>query len=245
MATTLTQIAFDRPRSRAYFTGIAVAFIVIVVAGFSRRYFTQLAGPAPIALVVHLHAAAFAAWFVLVLTQTALVAAGRTDRHRRLGLCAVVLAPLAIVLGALTAIHGARHGWNPGGAFRDPLAFMALGLVDIALFAGFVTAGFFYRHRSEAHKRLMILASVSLLWAAITRLPSFAGERAPEPLELAGLFGLLAAFAFSGPLYDFFSRRRVRALEVAGGALIVGSRPLARTVSTTDAWHAFAGWLVG
>jgi hypothetical protein len=224
---------------------MALAFVVTICAGFSRRYYEQVAGPAPIAPVVHLHAAAFAAWFLLVCTQTALVAAGRADLHRRLGLCAVVLAPFAAALGALVAIHGARHGWNPGGVFPDPLAFMALGLTDVVLFASFVAAGLCFRRRGEVHKRLMTLASVSLLWAAITRLPSFAGERAPEPIETAALFGVLAAFAFSGPLYDFLSRRRVRAFEVAGGVLIVGGRLVARGVSMTDAWHLVAARLVG
>ena len=245
MATTPARLVLDRPRSRGYYAGMAIAFVATILAGFSRRYYAQIAGPEPIALIVHLHAVAFAAWFLLACAQTTLVAAGRTDLHRRLGVCGVVLAPLAVALGALVAIHAARHGWNPGHAFRDPLAFMAVGLIDVVLFAGFVVAGFLYRHRTEVHKRLMVLASVSLLWAAITRLPSFAGARAPTPIELAALFALLAAFAFSGPLYDLLSRRHVHAFELAGGAMIVGGRLIARNISTTEAWQRFAAWLVG
>jgi hypothetical protein len=216
-----------------------------VLAGFSERYHAQLTGTVPVPTVIHWHAAVFGAWFVLVLAQTTLVAAGHSAVHRRLGVAAVVLAPAAIAIAALTTVEAARHGANPGNIFANPRAFMALGFVDLVLFTGFVTAALVSRRRPELHKRLMILACVILLWPAITRLPSFAGTRPLEPLEFAALLSLLALFALSGPLYDLLSRRRVHAIEIVGGCLIVAGRPIARFIGTTSAWQSFAGWLIG
>src|SRR5690606_26347501 len=96
--------------------------------------------------------------------------------------------------------------------------------------------------------RLMVLATVSLLWAAISRLPFAVGIATPgsQPPASAfvACFALLAALALSGPCYDFFSGRRVYRFEIAAGVLIVAGRPLARVLGRSDAWQAFAGWLL-
>jgi hypothetical protein len=46
--------------------------------------------------------------------------------------------------------------------YPDSLAFLIVGLVDILIFAGFVTAGLYFRRHAELHKRLMLLAMLIL-----------------------------------------------------------------------------------
>jgi len=53
----------------------------------------------------------------------------------------------------------------------DALAFLTLGLGDILTFAIFVVAALYFRAQSQAHKRLMILATISLLPRALARIP--------------------------------------------------------------------------
>ena len=45
----------------------------------------------------------FSCWILLLIVQTSLVAAGRVDVHRRLGLLGLRLACLMVVLGLLAA----------------------------------------------------------------------------------------------------------------------------------------------
>jgi hypothetical protein len=134
---------------------------------------------------IRVHALVFSTWMLLFIAQNALVVSGRMDVHRRLGIAGAVLVPVMTVLGILTAIRGGRDGWNPGGPFADPEAFLAVGIGDICVFSGFAVAGLCYRRRPTIHKRLMLLATLGgLIWPAITRMSYVAGRP-------AAMFGLL------------------------------------------------------
>jgi hypothetical protein len=135
-----------------------------------------------------------------------------------------------------TAIAGAARGAAPPGI--DPLGFLAIPLFDMAFFAGFVTAAVWLRRNKEAHKRLMLLAYVSIIVAATARLP---GVLAYGPLVF---FGLAFTFVLCGVIYDLVSRRRVHPAYLWGGALLLVSVPLRLIISETAAWRAFAEFLV-
>src|SRR5215831_14228905 len=158
------------PRPRFY-VWMAVASALVVCAGFAPTYylssFAAVARYAPgtpvsksLPLLIHAHAIVSSSWLVLLVAQTTLVATGRTGIHRRLGIAGAAIAALIVVLGIMTAIRGARDGWNPGGPFADSLGFLVVTLGDISLFATFVGAGFAFRRDREAHKRLMILGTL-------------------------------------------------------------------------------------
>jgi hypothetical protein len=116
----------------------------------------------------------------------------------------------------------------------DPLAFLVIPLFDMVLFAGFITAALALRRNKEAHKRLMLLAYVSIVVAAVARLP---GVLTMGPLAF---FGLSFLFVVAGAIYDFVSRGQVHKAYLWGGAVFVLSVPLRLAVSSTGAWRAFA-----
>ena len=109
------------------------------------------------------------------MTQTALVAGGRRDIHRRLGVAGAVLAAAMVVVGTILAIWNAREGRAPPGV--PPLPFLIIPLFDMLVFAPLVAAAVWYRRRPETHKRLMLLATLSLLAAAVARLPTRSPQR--------------------------------------------------------------------
>lgn len=227
-------------RDRLFFAGMASAILLIVLIAFSGTYYLRaFTAEPPFATLVHIHAFAFTFWVLLFFAQTTLIAAGRTDVHRRLGKAGAVLAGVMIVLGVAAAIAGARHGHNPsGGAYPDALAFLAVTLTDILFFAGFVIAALYYRRQRELHQRLMLLATIGgLLWPAITRLPYVRGQFLP-------MFGLLALFVVAGPAYELATRRRIHRVFLWGGLLILASFPLRRALGMSQAWHDFAAWLI-
>ena len=222
--------------TKIFYTGMASAILLTILTGFGASYYRRAA---PFSALVYLHAGVFTGWVLLFFAQTVLVAAGHTRLHRRLGVAGGGLAGLMIVLGPVTAIHGARNGHNPGGPYPDALAFLVVGLSDIFLFSGFVIAGLYYRRRRQVHKRLMLLATIGgLLWPAITRLPYVRGQFLP-------MFALLALFVLAGPVHDLLTRRRVHAVYVWGGLLILASFPIRRSIGLSDTWHRIAAWLIG
>jgi hypothetical protein len=149
---------------------MALAIAITVFVGFSRTYFLKLhyGGP-PLDLLRHAHGLVFTSWVLLFVVQTTLVASRRTDIHRRLGILGAVIAVLVVLVGTTTAIVRAREGAAPPGV--PPLAFLAIPLGDMVVFAILVGAGLYLRRRTDAHKRLMTLAMISLLAAPIARLP--------------------------------------------------------------------------
>src|SRR3977135_4488019 len=95
-ATTMTR----RRGGRWFYVGMSIAVVIIVLAGFGptyylRPYFT----PAPLIPLLHLHGLVFTSWILLFVIQTTLVAARRTDIHRRLGILGGVIAILMILVG--------------------------------------------------------------------------------------------------------------------------------------------------
>ena len=144
---------------RRFYLTMALATTLVVIAGFAPSYYlrpfvrvthypTGIPVSPTLPLLIHIHAVVLSLWLVLLLVQTTLVAAGRTEVHKRLGIAGAALVPVILVLGVLTAIRGARDGWNPGGPFADSLEFLIVGLGDITLFTGFVAAALYYRRGS-------------------------------------------------------------------------------------------------
>ena len=230
---------------RAFYTSMSVVMAVTVFAGFARTYYlrgwagsaTTFSGVTTLTPLLEAHGALFSAWVLLFIAQTALVAGRRVSLHRKLGVAGVALAAAMIVAGIKVAIAAAARGSAPPGI--DPLAFLVVPLFDIALFAGFVTAAVGMRRNNEAHKRLMLLAYVSIITAAVARLPGIMVMGPPV------FFGLSFLFVVAGIVYDKVSRGRVHPVYVWGGGLLFLSVPLRLAISGTSAWRAFAGVLVG
>jgi hypothetical protein len=230
-----------RRRERLFYTGMAVAFVVTVFAGFARTYFLRpYFGTPALTPLLHLHGVVFTSWLVLLLAQTALVAANRTRVHRSLGVAGAFLAALMVFVGCATAVIRAKIIEVPPGA-PSPLAFLTIPLGDMLVFAVLVGAGFYFRRRPDVHKRLMLLATVAILPAATARLP-FAFIQEVGPLAF---FGLADLFIVVCLLYDLYARRRFHRATVWGGLLIAVSHPLRLVVGGTRVWLSFAEWLTG
>jgi hypothetical protein len=220
---------------------MAVLAAAIVFAGFAPSYYLKgWYGTPPLpSPLVHLHGMLFTSWIVLLLTQVTLVAARRTDLHRRLGVAGGLLAVVMVVVGVLTAIGEARRLSAAPGSLA--LVFLVTPLGDMLVFSILVAAAFRFRRQGEAHKRLMLVATIDLLTAAIARLP-FDFIRANAPLAFFGLTDLVLGVCV---LYDLAARRRVHPAYVWGGLLLVASQPLRLALGGTRAWLAFARWLTG
>ena len=224
---------------RRFYPTMATLAIITVFVGFAPRFYSRAlsdtSGPRPFVLV---HAGVFTAWMFLFLVQTSLVAAHRTDLHRRLGRVGMALAASMVALGIMTGIEGARDGWNPGGPFRDALAFLVVSFRDIVNFSGFAAAGLYYRRRPEIHRRLMLLATTGgLLWPAITRIQPIQGR---VPL----MYTVLVAFLLASPVRDLIARRKPHQVDVIGALIVMSTFPLGIAIGNSDAWHGFAAWLI-
>jgi hypothetical protein len=233
-----TPVINRRRRERWFYISMSIAAMITVFAGFAPTYYLRpYFNTAPLMPLLHVHGIVFTSWLVLFLIQTTLVAAHRTDIHRRLGILGGVIATLMILIGTSTAVIRASQGATPAPSV-SPLSFLVVPLGDISVFAILVGAGFYYRRRADVHKRLMLLATVSILAAAIARLP-FAIMQAGPP----AFFGITDLFVLACILYDLITLKRVHRATALAALLIIASQPLRLMLAGTHVWLAFSGWL--
>ncbi|MEO7986930.1 MAG: hypothetical protein ABI766_10385 [Gemmatimonadales bacterium] len=186
--------------------------------------------------MLHVHGALFTSWILLFLSQTTLVAAGRTDLHRRLGVAGALLALVMPVIGMVVAIEAARRGVTPAGG-PAPLVFLVVPIFDLLLFTTLAWTGLYFRRTKDTHKRLMLLATISLLTPAIARLPGIISAGPPA------FFGLTDLRVIACLVYDRVSRGRIHPAFFWGGLFVIASQPLRLLIGGTGAWLAFATWL--
>jgi hypothetical protein len=218
---------------RYFFAAIIVMMLVTAFAGFARTYY--LAGlssaklPAPI---VHVHAILQSAWMLLLLVQMLLVSANRVSLHRKLGIAGFVLASVMVPVAVMLVANQLHRYASQGDA---ALSFSLIPLWEVFNFAVLVGSALALRRHPAAHKRLIVLSTVAMMPAAISRIP----------VHLIHLWisWELMSFVVAIAAYDIWSMRRIHAATLAGagfiGVFMFGCMPLGQTA----AWHAVARWM--
>jgi FtsH-binding integral membrane protein len=220
-----------------FFSGMALLMLATVFVGFARTYYLAGVFHAPLpSLVIHLHGAAFSCWILLLVTQTSLAFAGRVDIHRRLGIAGFLLACLMVVLGVLAATDSLVREAGPAG--RDPKIFYIIPLTDMLVFATLVFFAFRARSNPSAHKRLILVATGSLMIAAIARWPVAIVHRNAPRAALVSYILLLMLVA-----YDLWSTRKVHRATLWASGFLIFVYQIRLPIGKTAAWHAFASWV--
>ena len=249
MATTIAQQQVAVPAANRlpgrrfdhlFFPAVAWLMLVIVFVGFAGSYYLVRGIQSPnTSLAIHVHAALFSAWILLLIVQTSLTAAGRVDVHRRLGIAGFILAGLMLIVGIWAATDTLARGLLPG----DPLAFYIGPIGRVVVFAVLMVFAYRARFDSAAHKRLIIVASTALMTAPIARWHFHNFLRGREigirgaAEELSFLFILLLI------AYDLWATRRVHRATVWAGAFLILFQQLTHLIVRTHVWHVFAGWV--
>jgi hypothetical protein len=229
---------FRATEHRFYFAASLVAALTVLV-GFSRTYYLkELFHAPPLLPIIHLHAVVFSSWIALFITQTWLVSSHRTRLHMKLGIAGFLLAVTMIIVGLVAAVTVARLGHvRPGGP--PPLYFLVVPVFDMLVFATLVAAGFLLRRRSEYHKRLLLVATASLMTAAFGRIVVLVLGHANVRIA----FGMTVTLIVAAAAIDAARNRYLHPAYIWSGALVILSVPLRLAIASTDTWMSFAGWL--
>lgn len=262
--TAKPDILSGTPRAHAIdrwiYVFTAASFIAIVLAGFIPSSLDKIAAVEagmrpPFPLVMHLHAVLMGSFLLLLLAQTTLMATGRSDLHRQLGVASIVIAP-AIVIAGFILVPTVYHSlWNAAqaapaqarGGIEQTLAvvenIMLLQLRIGILFPLFLVIGLLARARDAGlHKRMIILATAMALPAGIDRIPWLYTTLPASPLS-PDLYMVLAVSPMI--VWDLVRNGGVhRAYWIWLGV----SLPFAVVVHSlwdTAWWHATARMLMG
>ena len=247
MLTTMTELAAAVPRYRVipFHLAMACVFALIAFAGFVPSYWSRVAaGTFTGAPIYHVHGLLLFGWTCLYLAQTALVASGRTRRHRAWGMAGIAWFSVMICSTVGLVIHSMRAAQALGAQVVEAaLPISVVSFITIALVSGLFAAAIANVSQPEVHKRLMVLVMVVLLQAAVARLVvlplSPAGPPSIQTTVVTGVVSdLLVVVAMA---YDWRTRGRPHSVYVWGGMLLLGVQVvLGPLIARSDAAAAFA-----
>ncbi len=167
------------------YVAMAVVFLIVALLGFlptSTELIAQVRSgdvpPPP--LILHAHAVLMSAWLVLLLVQAMLMAQGHARVHRRLGVTSMVLASMMVATMIAVVMHRFEllallpadlNATEVAQANQMAFNLTLINAGSVLLFPVLYLWAVFARRRDpEAHKRLMILATVVLMSPAIGRM---------------------------------------------------------------------------
>ncbi len=230
----------SRRAEHIFYIGMAAVAFAVAFFGFARTYFLRsYFRPEPLTLTSRVHGAAFTAWLLLFLAQSSLVAAKRTDVHRTLGWIGAGLAAFMMFIAldaAVIAVHAAVVCCNADAA----RGFLIIPIADVAVFGTLVGCAVAFRRDPATHKRLMLLATLTILDAATTRWPLHVIQASPYAYYVVLDVLILAVVA-----YDTLVRRQLSRAYAWGVPLVIGSHVVRELIRATAAWKSSASLIVG
>lgn len=244
MATMALEVERVNARPRFY-VGMAAVFVLIAFGGFTPTYWAKLAnGSFSAAPIVYVHGTLLSIWTLFYFAQTLLVAAGRTPDHRRWGMAGISLAT-AVAISMLLATINSMHVADGLGMGEAGRRFAIVPLSSLLFFTAVVGLAIVKVRSSEVHKRLMILAMISVLQAAAGRVFAILlappGAIGPGRVVFTVAPGLAVDLLLVAALvYDWRTRGRPHPAYLIGGSLLVAKQVIIVPVAATAWWLAFA-----
>jgi hypothetical protein len=244
---------------RGFYFYMSVVLLLMMFVGFAPTVYLRGAffEVAPIPLYLHVHGAILSGWFLLFMVQAWLVKSDRSELHRSLGVAVAVYAALALIV-ALVATLGfvprtLADGYsldqdvsvfNEGGSgitigrFISGVVWSNLGAA--ISFAVLVSLAILFRRRPEAHKRLMLLASIGMMGPALARI-----SRWPPLGDEQGPFTMIAMLALMGAVVwnDLITLKRIHPASIFGIALRVSTLFGAQIVAQSEFGQAMIRYL--
>lgn len=208
---------------------------------------------APYLLIGYVHAATAVGWIALLTSQAWLIRERRVRLHRKIGTGGAVFGGIFVAIGIWTVLS--VHHADLGVAHTLSPSFMYLQMTDLLAFACLVAAAIVNRNNPSAHKRLVLLATLALTPAAVSRWFLPFGIAAPIGAALHALgrgvwqtyLGIYAAndLMICGMCaYDGATRRRVHPALIAGAMALLVAHIVASGLSVAPAMKPVATSIV-
>jgi len=194
-------------------------------------------------MVLHVHAVVFTVWMLLLTAQVFLVLRDRLAWHRRLGWFMAGWACLMAVLGPWAAM--ASQAQTFGTPNEDP-QFLSVNIVDIVGFLALLAWGITLRKNPAAHKRMMMLAMVSLADPGFARFSGWIWPNEPHNVVVWFFYyfygNVLLIALMAG--WDLWKGRLMRSF-VVGAVATVGGEVVCAMLYFWGLWKTVThGWVV-
>ncbi len=245
---------------RWIFVAMASWFIAIVLVGFIPDAIGMVAAAnagqrPPLPPILHVHAVVMGSFLLLLLAQSVLMATGRCELHKRVGIAAFALVPVLVVVGLMLAPTIYHQVWNFGQtgpvSARPAMQHFIPALDNILLMQ--IRIGILFpllmiiglrarRDNAGLHKRMMFLATAVPLPAAIDRM-SWLPTTLPVSPVSTDLWILVALSPMV--VWDVVRNRRLHEAYWIWLGVYVPFALVAYRLWDTPWWHATARHIMG
>jgi hypothetical protein len=228
-------------RTKFYFY-MAFGFLGIALVGFSTTFFIPLArGVFTAPPVIHIHGALLFGWLLFFILQAYLVQGRSIRAHRRLGWAGAGLCLAIVVSGVFVGLFATRRDLALASDDFARGQFVNI-LIEMLMFGSLVAAAIAVRRDPESHKRLLLLATISVLAPAWLRLRHLL-PWVPEPFIV---FSLLAdSLLLVAILRDWFATKRVHPVYVWAGGAMFAVHCVELFAIRSAPWLQLSRWLLG
>lgn len=156
---------------RTAYSKFSLLLLAITVISLMPHYVELIKEPDSVSLQFVFHGIVFLLWYVLFTVQSGLVSAGQLATHRALGYLSIPFAVLLLYSGGAMLV-GVSESYQPD--WTEEYLFARTSFVwaivhTVLSFSIFYILAVIYRTSPHVHKRFMLLASLSMMSASITR----------------------------------------------------------------------------
>lgn len=245
-------------RSRFYLA-LTVLLLLLVLVGFSRTFYLRPFFEQPsgwqldrLPWVYVFHGIVATAWFVLLVTQSALVHSRKIWIHRRLGLVMAGVAVFVVITGVLAVLDSTPRRiemglLDPGSmaAMRAQSVPLFLDLLSLVVFTVAIVMALAFRSLAVVHRTSILVGSMAFMVVALARvlgmIPGIPGALVLPLIVVLFLLGPLALL-----IHDWAAHGRFPVFAFIGLASLVLMAALTFVIPSTDwGFRFFLNYLSG
>lgn len=229
-------------KSKLFFT-IGIIGLFAVLTGFSTTFITPLSkGTFKAPPIVYIHGALAFSWICLFIAQSLLIQRNNFRLHRRLGFLGFAIAIGITITLIPVGLHQVKKDLDHGLG-QTAISSIIGTITSAIIFISLVLAGFLKRHEPSTHKRLMLLATILLLWPAWFRFRHIF-PYVPNP-EIWFAIVLADSLIIVSLMWDKITYGKVNPTLLYTGLFIIIEHTVEAYMFDTTLWSGLANRIYG
>lgn len=221
-----------------FFTAMAFVGIAAVLIGFLKTFIIPvLSGTKTWPFPIYLHASFAFSWLLIFLTQSILIQNRKYETHIAIGKWATIVAPGACISSIPAALYQCKRELGEGAGQIAISSFLG-SLTSGCIFLFLVAFAVGYRKRPQIHKRLMLLATIILIWPAWFRWRHyFPSVQRPDIWFAVVLSDSLIIVAF---IWDWLKNKSIHSSLLFTGLFLIAEHCMEIIFFNSSGWRTIA-----
>ena len=225
-------------RKPSFFLILSIVGLLAAVIGFGKTFFLPVAaGTFKAPPAIHIHGAFAFAWIILFVIQTSLIHFHKYNIHSLLGIAGLFIAAGVMITMIPVGVYSVQKelaGGRQAASYSGILGVITSGILFFAL----VVAGIVNRSNPAAHKRLMLLATIVVLWPAWFRFRHYFPS-VPKPEIWFGLV-LADSLIVIAWIWDKWTNGRINPVLLYVGIFVILEQSLEVMLFDNPTWRVVA-----